>query len=286
VPGAEVGEALRGDTTFSPLALPFTVFSFFFGYSLGPGLRELHQPDRLAVLLRHVPLLAACALAAGGPLLAGLVRWTRRRWHVLPWIVVPLAAVVVLALRNIKPYNPRYVLVTLPFVLLLAAHGLRVLPRRLGLVWTGGLLALTLVALGGHYLDARYAKTDLRAAVARIAEASAAGQADPADPILVPVLASVVNYYHDGPGEVIGAWDADRIDDRDAARALVDAKLAGADAAWVVLARTRKLDPGGRLPAALAERGRLRLTARLPGVRILRWERYGPAAPVEAEGLR
>ncbi len=39
VVGAATGEALRGESTFSLDALPYTVFSFFYGYSLGPSLR-------------------------------------------------------------------------------------------------------------------------------------------------------------------------------------------------------------------------------------------------------
>ena len=65
VPGAETGHALRGDTTFSPWALPFAGFALFFGYSLGPSLRELHQPEPLAVVLAHAPLLGAVTLVAG-----------------------------------------------------------------------------------------------------------------------------------------------------------------------------------------------------------------------------
>jgi hypothetical protein len=100
-------------------------------------------------------------------------------------------------------------------------------------------------------------------------------------PIFVPVLASVFNYYYDGPEPVIGAWDVGPIADAASARAVVQEKLSGSDRAWVVLARTGTLDPDGRLPAALAEAGRLRLVARYPGVRILRWERYAARATVD-----
>jgi len=274
VPGAEVGEALRGETTFSPLALPFTVFSHIFGYSLGPSLRELHGADRLAVLRSHAPLLVSAGVAVAAPLFAGLFRWPRNRWWVLLWIVVPLGAVVLLALRNIKPYNPRYVMVALPWLLLIIAHGLAVLPRRAGIAATVLVFGLTLASLGGHTTADRYAKADVRAAAAYLREANASG-----DPIFVPVVAQVFRYYHDGPGEVVGAADMPPIRTAADARALVALKLPAAELAWVVLAREWHHDPGDRLTMALTETGRLRLATEMPGVRVFQWERL----PLEVE---
>ncbi len=67
LPGSDTGLALRGQTTFSPLAVPYSFFSFFFGHSFGPSLRELHQPDRLAVLKSNLPwLIAAEGISQSG----------------------------------------------------------------------------------------------------------------------------------------------------------------------------------------------------------------------------
>ncbi len=50
VPGAVTGEALRGETTFNVMGLPFTAYALYYGFSLGPSLAELHGPDRLGAL--------------------------------------------------------------------------------------------------------------------------------------------------------------------------------------------------------------------------------------------
>ncbi|MFO7653129.1 MAG: glycosyltransferase family 39 protein [Candidatus Krumholzibacteriia bacterium] len=284
VPGADVGDALRGATTFTPLALPFTGYTFLFGFSLGPGLRELHV-EPLAAVRAHAPLLAVAALAAAVPLAAGLWRWPRRSWYVLLWILVPLVAAVLLAMRNVKPFNPRYVAVVLPFVLLLVGHGLRSLPRRMALVWTAALVVLVTVSLAQYQFADRYAKEDVRAALDHVASSSA-----PDDPVLAPVVTGVVRYYHEGAGEVIGTFETPQLGSDETARALVRDKLAGYDSAWVLLARTWYHDPDDRLPWALAAEGRVRLAGRYPGVRVLRWERYAAdaadAADAAAGGAR
>ena len=172
VPGSATGSALRGETTFNVLALPYTLFTFFFGYSLGPSLRELHEPHQTAVILRHVPVLVVAAATVGVSLLAGLVTAGRKRWLLLIWILVPALILVVLAMRNIKPWNPRYVAMILPWILTLAAVGLARLPRRPGLVCTVVLLGLSLWSLGGHYFDADYAKADIRHAAAFVDQAN------------------------------------------------------------------------------------------------------------------
>ena len=164
VPGAGTGASLRGETTFSWLALPYSLFTFFFGNSLGPSLRDLHQPDRIALLKNWIPVLGIAALPVGIGLAAGLRGMTRRRIFLLAWILVPMALLLLLAGRNVKPWNPRYVLAVLPWVLAIAAHGLARLPSRPGLLAALLLTGLSLWSLGNYYWNGNYAKADVRAA--------------------------------------------------------------------------------------------------------------------------
>ena len=93
VPGSGTGEALRGGTNLEPLALPYTLFSFFYGFSFGPSLRELHEPERLAAVRAFLPWLvvAGLPLLVGG--VAGVVGAGRRRWPLLLWVGIPLLCV-------------------------------------------------------------------------------------------------------------------------------------------------------------------------------------------------
>jgi len=268
LPGSGTGDALRGETTFSMLALPYTLQTFFYGYSLGPSLRELHQPDRLAVLRDAWVVLLLAAAPVGAGLIGCLLRLDRKRGLLLVWTMIPLMILIFLAVRNVKPWNPRYAAMVLPWVLALTAAGLADLPRRAGLTATVLLTCLTLWSLGGYYGNARYAKSDIRAVAAQLESANSGG-----DPILVPVVTSVFKYYYRGSGEVLdtyglpvlrGSLDTDEFCDR---------VLAGRTRCWLVLAREWYFDPEGHLPRAMSRRGHLRLVATAAGVRVYGWEK-------------
>jgi mannosyltransferase len=269
LPGAGVGEALRGETTFTLMALPYTLLTFFYGYSLGPSLTELHRPDRAQLVQAALPLLAVAGTAAVLALFGGIGRRAdRTRARLLLWILVPVVVLVALALRNVKPWNPRYVSVVLPMVLLLAARGLVRLPRAVGAIGATVLLALTVWTLGTGRADPRYAKEDIREA-ARVVAASAA----PGDAVMVPVVTGVFEYYDRGHLPMVGGYAKPALASASAADAWCAATLAGHDRVWVVLARDWYFDPRGELEPALSRLGTMRLVAQPAGTRIYAWER-------------
>lgn len=269
--GNATGEALRGETTFTPLALPYSVFTFIYGYSLGPSLRQLHHVDKLAVLKPALPVLAAAALPVGVGLVAGLAGLRRRSWTLLIWIVVPVLILTFLAQRNVKPWNPRYIAVVFPWLLALLAHGLIRLPRHLGGVLSLLLIGLTLFSLSGYYWSGRYAKADVRALAAEVVLAEE-GSGGPADPILVPAVANVFKYYYQGAGEVISTFEHAPLKDSAEAGVWLEEVLAGKDRLFFVQAREWYFDPQGTLPTALTRRGHLRLVRQVPGAKLYFWE--------------
>ncbi len=269
LPGAAGGTPLRGETTFSVFALPYTVYAFFFGFSLGPSLTELHGPGPLAAVRAWWPVLGGAALAILVPLVAGALRLGRRGMVLLAlWVLVPAAAVTLLAARNFKPFNPRYLAAVMPLVLLVAAHGLGSLPRRLGRICGFVMLALLLWSLHGYHGDPRYAKEDVRDAAAWIA-----GRADASDPIMVPVVTHVYHLYHAGPGRIVPFWQVPLLRDEAAARAVLRERMGDAPKGYLVLARSWEIDPDGRLPAALMAEATIAAEAVFPGVRVLEWRR-------------
>lgn len=268
VPGVETGQALRGETTFSPWALPFTGFALLYGFTLGPSLAELHGPDRLAILGQHAPLLAAATLVAAVPLLFSVLQLGRRRWTLILWILIPVLGVVLLAVRNVKPFNVRYLATIWPWLMLLLAAGamrMAVWPRR---VLVGAYLALCVASLGGLFFVADYAKADLRGAAAAM---TAAGYR-PGDTVLVPTVGPVVRRYLP-TADVRGCWDEAVLADRAMAEALVARQLAGRQDAWYIRARAWDLDPAGLLPAALDRVGSLEPVHEGANVRVHRWRR-------------
>ena len=279
VPGAATGFALRGESTFHPGALPFTGFALFNGFSLGPSLAELHEVDRLAVIRRHLPAILLGTVPVAVAMIAALGRLRRGRWVLLLWILIPLAGVVLLAVRNIKPYNVRYAAAALPWVLALAAAGAGSLRGHWRPVVSGLLCLVFAISLGGYYLSPRYAKADVRAAMASLEAREESG------PILVPTVGPVVRYYDRNDRAVLGCWDEATLTTVAEADALVARQLAGQEGAWVIWARSWYLDPQHLLPGALTRAGSLERTFDGDGVAVDRWRRR-PVAALEGGAPR
>ncbi|MBA4377141.1 MAG: hypothetical protein C0395_00495 [Gemmatimonas sp.] len=265
----------EGQERLTPLAVPYALYTFFYGFSLGPTLEELHRPDRLEIVRRYLPLLAAGALAAAFPTFTGWWR-SRRRLETVLWVAVPFVALVAMRLLDVKTFTPRYLAVTAPFLLLAAGHGLSTLHGWTVRAASLALLGLTLWSSASYHVDPRYAKDDVRSAAVWIANQDAAGE-----PVLVPVVTDLFRLYYDGRGEVRDFWGLGALGSRaDATRALSE-RIGGADQAWLVLCRSGTLDPGHHFPAALDDLGDVVAVREFPGVTALRWRR-APSAGGEA----
>ncbi len=268
VPGAATGEALRGDSTFHPGAIPFALFALVNGFTLGPSLAELHGAAPWAAVSAELPAILMGAVPVAVALLLAVRRLDRGRWAMLLWIAVPLAFAVLLAIRNIKPFNVRYVAAAQPWLLVLAAAGVGALRGRAQATLAAVLLGVSLWSTGAYFLDDRYAKEDIRGAVAAMHEHGGADL-----PVLAPGVGPVVRYYREDGGEVLGCWDEAVVTGRDTARDLVGRQLGRYDEAWVLSARAWHVDPSGHLPAALAEVGVMERVFTGPGVTLDRWRR-------------
>ena len=167
-----------------------------------------------------------------------------------------------------KPWNPRYAAVSFPWVVVLAAAGLaRLRPRPralLGVLLTG----LTLWSLAGYYWNGRYAKEDVRGAAEFLTAANLA-----ADPLVVPVVTSVFQFYYRGSGDLVDTYREPALNTRGDAETFLQARLQGRSRCWLVWARSWYFDPQGHLPAVMAEQGVLRLVHEGPGVKVFSWER-------------
>jgi len=274
LPGVDTGQALRGDTTFSPWALPFSGFALLYGFTLGPSLAQLHGADRLDAIVHHGPLIALAALAAVVPMLVALSQLSRRRWIIVLWVAVPVVGVVLLATRNIKPFNVRYLASVLPWLVVLMAAGLArlaVWPRR---VLAAALFGLSLASLAGLFWGGGYAKADIRGAVDVVTR-----DATPRT-VLAPTVGPVVRHYLEDRMPVKGCWDETTLTTPADADGLVARQLAGVSDAWYLSARAWDLDPHGRIPDALRRVGTLERVDERNGVTLDRWRRHDEAVEV------
>ncbi len=148
---------------FTGLELPYTVFTFLAGYSLGPSLRSLQNLGWRPALFTHPGQVVLVACAAAGLVGLGARLRSAPARDLAAAFLAPIVVVGVLSLALEKPYNVRYVLPALigfvPLVAL-ALNQLAPSARRFGL---GALLGVTLWADLRWFESAEYRKEDSRA---------------------------------------------------------------------------------------------------------------------------
>lgn len=178
--------------------LPYTLFAYAAGFSLGPTLAELHVTQGLRrIAADHTSVLLVFTVFL--PLLAaGIHRLRQDRAAaavLLPWLCGPPLMILLLAVLTDVPYRVRYTLAALPAFLLLVAMGTRAIGRAaFRFAAAGSVLACFLWSIANLFWSPQYGREDVRAAVAYVRATGANGS---------PVIAAgeiqpVVAYYGTG----------------------------------------------------------------------------------------
>lgn len=266
----EEGPALRGDTTFHWGAVPFALHGFAVGYGWGPPLRELRRGSPVAALRHHLPEVVASTLVFGALGLAGLRAVARRRrlLETLLWALAPLLLLSWVSAANVKVFHPRYAAVGAPALLMVLAAGLVDLPPRARALLVLAVAGIWAVSLGRVYFEPRYGKEDMRAAAALVR-----GEARVGEKVIAANTESVLGYYYRGPLPVEPFW-LGFAGDRERLNRKLEAMMAGARGAWVVLSRAEDLDPSDAFARALETRYPGARRWRFEGVRV--WHVPGP----------
>jgi len=244
-------ELLRGATTFSPMAIPYSVFTMVYGFGLGPTSYELHTDSPIGAFSRYLWLVVPAGLVAAAGFLLGF-RWLWSRGEagrlVASVVIVPFGAAALLALLNIKPFNVRYVAVTLPVVVVTLSAGVVSLPVRRGAWLWVAVALLSLVSLRNHYFVPEYAREDIRGVARYVAE-----NERPGDIVLVPVVRDVFTFYFDGQAEHFVLYKG-QTKSADAVLRVVEERTEGLSRMWFVDSRLWHMDPARRTPSVLEER--------------------------------
>jgi hypothetical protein len=237
---------LRGRTTLHALAVPYTAFAFAAGYSLGPTLAELRNEARSAAAPRHWPALALLVIGFGVPFVLGFVRRRRDCGLLIVPALVVIGFTVWLAATNMKPYNVRYLSVTLPAFLLLVALGFVELRQRWRWIAAGAAFVASVWSCANYLFVPRYGRDDVRGAVAYVAS-----RARPDDAVLQLSLTAMVEEYYTQlsppPVHPPGAAATDPA----AAREFVRGLAGPSGVLWYLECRPEALDPNGVLRQTL-----------------------------------
>lgn len=159
---------------FSPAVLPYSLFTFVAGFTLGPTIRELHTDRGIETLLSHAVPIGATLFTGGVALIAGLLHLRRLPRSsvalLLGGLLLPIAAAIAFSLLPGSTYNVRYVISAHPFFCLLGVLGWREIrarsrPLAIGLIALAGLVtAFSLIHLYRDPLT--YGRENVREAVA------------------------------------------------------------------------------------------------------------------------
>jgi 4-amino-4-deoxy-L-arabinose transferase-like glycosyltransferase len=253
------GVPLREAEGFTPFGLGYTVWAFTFGYSLGPTLRSLHLDRSAAAILAHWPVLALGGAAVAVALGFGIREAARRgRGRMVAVLLgVPLLLAILLAVRGVKTFHPRYLFACLPAFLAIVAAGWSV-PQRGARVAAACAAVLAALSLANHYFVPAYAKEDSRAAAKLILE-----QERPGDSVVVIYAFRPFRYYFsdtaDGAARLHHVHKRYLRTDEEMRVHVADASRDAARV-WLVLSRWWDVAPEPRIrrffEESLAERGR------------------------------
>jgi len=270
IAGGQTGEPLRGGAPFTLMALPYSFFVYSVGYSLGPPVRDLQTRAGQAVRENiHWILLTLVVFAV--PFLVGFRRLAAENQGLLVLLLlslgVPLLAVSILSVRNIKVFTPRYALVCLPAYALIVGRGLADISRgRLKfLVFVfAGLLS---VSLFNYFLVPVYAKDDARQASRVIAS-----NLDEGDTVVGIAMAEPLRHYL-GNTAPVHVFEKHDLESAEAMVARCAGIAGGADRVWLSLCREWIVDPGGIIESWFESNMVPVNSFEFQGIRLLLYER-------------
>ncbi|MEM8944886.1 MAG: glycosyltransferase family 39 protein [Planctomycetota bacterium] len=269
-------KSLRESRPFDVASMGYTYVSMLTGYSVGPSKRDLQVMDQTKALQRAVPAAAAACVVFVCLGLAGADYLHRRNLLVLmiALSLVPVALVGLLGYVADVTFNPRFVVWSLPpLLLLLGAGALQVRRRwdaRLGVV---ALVLLSATAVYNRHYVAGHRNEDLSGLGSYLQQG--------VDRYPVFVLS---NYMTPGVAHYLNEeWrvlELPKVDDvaaltppqtlTELAVDSLNKTLANDDGYWLVYTREFHGDPAGEILASLAEAGQLEMEREFAGIKLYR----------------
>jgi hypothetical protein len=246
--------------------IPYTLFAFSSGFSMGPSITELHISRDLATLLKYLPTLAPLTLLFGILFLFGVSQLLRQRGTAgmpLLWLGIPVLGVLLIASTTDVAYNVRYACAAFPaYIFIIAAGITKFCQRGLQLAVLLAVLFSNGVSLAQYYFDPHYAKADARAA-ARYLELAE----DPQDVILLVGNSGALRHYYKGSLPIV-SWSTPISSDKRTIRENVQTLARDHHRVWLVAIRPWETDPNGNVRTVLDQSLQNTEQLALPGVAI------------------
>jgi uncharacterized membrane protein len=166
--------ASDGRAGFTWAAVPYTLFVYSAGFSLGPSVAELHADKSLPFILAFLPSITV--VMSISVVLLGIGIWAinkcygaRAAMFCLLGLFVPLIGTAVYSLTPNATFNVRYAVTAFPYFCLLvgtAAASLARANKTFSALAVAALIGISAASLYNHFTNPRYAKEDIRSAIA------------------------------------------------------------------------------------------------------------------------
>jgi 4-amino-4-deoxy-L-arabinose transferase-like glycosyltransferase len=233
--------AVKGESPPGVLSIPFTLYEFSLGRTLGPSVDEF-KLHRLAAVPPHlwylIPAAALFALTA----FHGIRRvGASVRSLLLLWFALPILLMAGLSLLNLKAPNSRYAFLSFAPYLILLAIGVSSIRRRTLRILT--LVAVGLFSLGSvhqYFTNRGYWRPDARAAGRLLTR-----EAAPGDAVVVYTLDYPLRYYVPDSMNFMLPGQSAFADER-AAGAWLRANTGGSRRVWIVQCQSWWVDRDDR----------------------------------------
>jgi len=263
--GGEVGEPLVTGARFSPMAVPYSFFAYSVGYTLGPPVRELHT-NAVEAVRENLHWAGLALIVFAVPVIIGIKRLARENRELLVflllWVVIPVAVLSILSVRNIKVFTPRYAMVAIPPYAMLVGRGLAAINRSKWWPFTLAFALVVGVSIYNYFGEPWYGRDDARSAARVIKENLREG-----DAVAAHFAAAPLAHYLGGSIEV-QIFGPDDLATPEAMAARCEEIASGSTRVWLSLCREWHLDPCGVIYGWFEENMALVETFRFPGVRL------------------
>jgi len=172
--GLTMGLASVGRARISWPVVPYTLFVYAAGFSLGPSVAELHADKSLRFVLTFLPSIMLVITVFLVLLGIGIVA-IKKHFGVgsaafcLLGLFVPLVGTALYSLTPLAGFNVRYTVTAFPYFCLLVGTAVASLARAnktFGALAVIALIGISAASLYNHFTNPRYAKEDVRSAVA------------------------------------------------------------------------------------------------------------------------
>ncbi len=240
--GADTGEHITAGGGFSVMAIPYLLFTYSVGYSLGPPVMAIRTAG-IRVVTENLHWVISAMVIFAIPAVIGVKRLAKENaellFLLLIWLVVPIVVVSVLALRNVRAFTPRYALVSVVPYALILGRGLGAITKSKWWLLTVVFAALLSISLYNYFLDPAYAKDDARAVARTIKE-----NFDDGDAVVGFYGARPLMHYLGDFAEVL-TFEGRDMESREAVAARCSGIADASERVWLSLCREWVADPEG-----------------------------------------